>query len=96
MEDRECEVEFRFTKRDIYQLVEIFELPEQMICYNATVLNSVEALCIYLKRVVYLCRYVDLILRSARSVPHFSMISNMVTDRIFNRLQHLLENLDLP
>ena len=46
MEDRECEVEFRFTKRDVYQLVETFELPEEIRCYNGTVLNSVEALCI--------------------------------------------------
>ena len=96
MEDSECEVEFRFTKMEIYQLVETFELPEQIRCYNGTVLNSVEALCVCLKCFAYPCRYVDLIPRFARPVPHLSMIANMVTDRIFNRFQHLLENLDQP
>ena len=85
MEDCECEVECRFTKRDVYQLVETFELPEEIRCYNGTVLNSVEALCICLKRFAYTCRYVDLILRFARPVPHLRKISNMVIDRIFNR-----------
>ena len=94
MEDQECKVEFRFTKREIYQLAETFELPEQIRCYSGTVLNSVEAMCVCLKRFAYPCRYVDLIPRFTRPVPHFSMIANMVTDRIFNRFQHLLEHLD--
>ena len=81
MEDHECKVEFRFTKREIYQLVETFELPEQIRCYNGTVLNSVEALCVCLKRFAYPCRYVDLIPRFTRPVPHLSMIANMVADR---------------
>ena len=96
MEDRECKVEFRFTKREIYLLVETLELPEQIRCFNGTILNSVEALCVCLKRFAYPCRYVDLIPRFARPVPHLSMIANLVTDRIFSRFQRLLENLDQP
>ena len=42
------------------------------------------------------CRYVDFVPRFARPVPHLSMIANTVTERIFNRFQHLLENLDQP
>ena len=61
MEHHEGEVEFRYNKREIYQLVEIFQLPEQTRCYNGTVLNSIEALCVCLKRFAYPCRYVDLI-----------------------------------
>ena len=93
MEGHECDVQFQFTKREIYQLVETFELPEQIRCYNGTVLNSVVALCICLKHFAYPCRYVDVLPRFARPVPHLSMIANMVTDRIFN---NLLENLDQP
>ena len=78
MEDRECEVEFRFTKREIYQLVETFELPEQIRCYSGTVLNSIEALCVCLKRFAYPCRYVDLIPRFRASDMRSRICSRLI------------------
>ena len=96
MDDHECEVEFRFKRDEIYTLVGTFELPDVMKCPNGTVIDSVEALCLCLKRFAYPCRYVDLIPRFARPVPHLCMVSNLVTDMIYDRFHNLLTNLDQP
>ena len=96
MEDNECLVEFRFDKQEIYDLVNVLQLPEVFICNNGMVVDSVAALCICLKRFVYLCRYVDLVPRFGRSVPLLCMISNLVTDHIYERFSNLLTNLDQP
>ena len=96
MADNECLVEFRFKKLEIYQLVNVLQLPEALKCYNGTVVDPVEALCICLKRFAYPCRYADLIPRFGRPVPQLCMIANLVTDEIFNRFSHLLTNLDQP
>ena len=61
MDENECLVEFRFKKEDIYSLVNVFQLPDVVRCENGVVVDSVEALCIFLKRFAYPCRYVDLI-----------------------------------
>ena len=53
MEYSECLVEFRFSKNEIYQLVHVFRFPESFTCYNGTVVDAVEALCIALKRYAY-------------------------------------------
>ena len=50
VEDQKCLVEFQFTKGEIYKLLEVFELPEQVRCCNGTVMPSVEALCVTLNR----------------------------------------------
>ena len=96
MDDTECRVEFRFKKEDIYTLAQIFRLPDMIRCYNGHVMNSVEALCICLKRYAYPCRYVDLIPRFGRSVPQLCMAANVITELIFNRFHHLLTDLDQP
>ena len=95
-EYHECLVDFRFTKGKIYKLLEAFELPKEIRCYNSTVMQSVEALCITPKRFAYPCRYVDLILRFTRTVSHLCMASNLITDEIFNRFQHLLTSMNQP
>ena len=96
MEDHECEIEFRFKKDEIYTLVGTFELTDVIKCPKGTVVDSVEALCICLKRFAYPCRYVDLIPRFVRPVPHLCMVSNLVTDFIYDRFHNLLTNLDQP
>ncbi len=78
MEDSKCLVEFRFSKNEIYQLINVFRFPESFTCYNGTVVDAVEALCIALKRYAYPCRYVDLVPKFGRPVPHLCMISNLV------------------
>ena len=96
MRDDECEVEFRFKKDDIYSLVHTFGLPEVYRCYNGLVVDSVEALCVCLKRFTYPCRYADLVPRFGRPVPQLCMITNMMVDDLFDRYSHLLQELDQP
>ena len=96
MNDDECRVEFRFKKRDIYTLAQTFRLPELVRCYNGIVIDSVEALCICLKRYAYPCRYADLIPRFGRPVPQLCMAANVITDMIFDRFRRLLTDLDQP
>ena len=44
-------------------LCDIFEIPEEIRCYNRMNFDREEALCIFLKRFAYLCRYQDLMSR---------------------------------
>lgn len=66
MIDDECKIEFRFYKNDIYNLVDVLILLDWIVCYNGVNVDMVEVLCIFLKRFVYFCRYVDMIFRFGR------------------------------
>ena len=44
--------------------------------YNDSRVSSVEVLCVILKMLAFLCRYSDMMLRFARSVPQLIMICN--------------------
>ena len=59
-------------------------------------MNSIEALCIYLRRLPFPCRYGDLVLRFARPVPQLSMITTIVISDIYEHYSHLLSSLDQP
>ena len=83
LSEDECKSEFRFDKRDIYRLCDVFEIPEEIRCYNGLVFAKEEALCICLKRFAYPCRYQDLMLRfGQRAIPQLCMISNQVQNTI--------------
>ena len=96
MTEEECEVELRFQKNDIYHLAHALNFPDVFRCYNGLVVDSVEALCVCLKRFAYPCRYADLVTRFGRPVPQLCMISNLVVDEIFDRYSHLLTDLNQP
>ena len=96
MTDEECSVEMWFKKDDIYHLAHALNLPEIYQCYNGLQVDSVEALCVCLRRLAYHCRYADLIPRFGRPVPQLCMISNLVIDDIYNRFSHLLTDLNQP
>ena len=72
----ECKAEFRFDRKDIYKLAEQLQLPDEITTYNGLVVASVPALCMYLKRFAYPCRYGDLVCHFARPVPELSIITN--------------------
>ena len=61
----DCVSEFRFQKNDIRRLVNVLQLPNEITChfYNNLHVDSLEGLCIILKRLAYPCRYVDMIPR---------------------------------
>lgn len=96
MREDECEVEMRFKKNDIYNLACALRLPEVYRCYNGLVVDSVEALCICLKRFAYPCRYADLVSRFGRPVPQLRMITNTVVDDLYERYSRLFHDLDQP
>lgn len=85
MNDDECWSEFRlFHSGEISRLIEILNLPQEIVCYNKVTCGIEEAFCIFLKRFAYPCRYQDLIHRFARPVPQLCMISNVVMNHIYN------------
>ena len=90
----ECEVEFRFRKQDIYRLAAALHLPETFKCPNGVLVESIEALCICLKRYTYPCRYAGLVPRFGRPVPQLCMITNLVLDYLLDRYGDLLHNLN--
>ena len=69
LEDDECVAELRFQKDDIYYLPSVLQIPDEIVCYNETKISDIEALCIFLKRQAYPCRYLHLIYRFAGPVP---------------------------
>ena len=34
LSDEECKAEFRFYRNDIYQMLDVLQLPDEMTCYN--------------------------------------------------------------
>ena len=59
-------------------------MPDTFTCPNGTVCDSTEGLCVILKRFSYPCRLSDMISTFGRSVPELSMISNEVTEWLYN------------
>ena len=90
MNNYECKAGLRLWKNDVYILLEALRFPEQLRCYNGAVVDSVEALCIFLRRVAYPYRYGDLVSRFARPVTQLSMITNLIVSEIYDRFGHLL------
>ena len=50
-----CKTECRFYRNDIYALADVLDLPDEIHCYNNVNINSIEGLCILLKRFSYPC-----------------------------------------
>ena len=86
----ECNAEFRFYKHDIYKLADALQLPDEFVTYNGLIVESISALCIYLKRFSYPCRYGDMVFHFARPVPEICIITNHMIDWIYNQWHHLL------
>ena len=51
----ECKSEFRFYRNDIYRLAEVLNIPDEIVCYNRSKFDGIEAFCIFLKRFAYPC-----------------------------------------
>ena len=94
--DEVCKAEFRLYKNDVYNLMEVFHLPDQFTCYNGLKLDGLEGFCMLLKRYAYPCRYLDMITRFARPVPQLCMASILVIDYSYTAWGRLLTNLNQP
>lgn len=90
MTDDECKAEFRFFRSDIYSLADALRLPPTIKTYNGLVVQSIPALCMFLKRFAYPCRYGDMVSRFARPVPQLSIITNHMMDLIYDQWHPLL------
>ncbi|KAK3754304.1 hypothetical protein QZH41_006637 [Actinostola sp. cb2023] len=88
LEDDECLSEFRFYKHDLPRLAEVLEIPEVVECYQRSICSGLEALCIFLKRHSYPCRYSDMVPRFGKSVPVLCMINNYMIDYIYQSHSH--------
>ena len=82
MAESESLSEFRFRKRDILLLAEVLDIPESIRCKQRSICGGIEGLCMLLRRLSYPCRYGDMIQRFAKSVPLFSMSTNILIDHI--------------
>ena len=94
LENDECVAEFRFQKDDISDLPGVLQVPDEIMCYNGTKVSHIEALCIFLKRHAYPCRYLDLIHRFARPVPELCIINNFVLKFLYERWGHLFTTMN--
>ena len=81
---------------DIYRLKDVLRLPDILKTYNRLSVSGIEALCIFLKRFSYPCRYSDFVPRFGRPVPDYSIISNEIMNIVYNRFSYLLEDFNLP
>ena len=80
----DCYAEFRFEKQDIPLLAEALQLPPRFTCQQRSVCDSMEGLCMLLKRVAYPCRYSDMIPRFGRPVSVMSLVTNQVMNYLFD------------
>ena len=96
MDDSECWSEFRFYQTDICRLKQVLRIPDVVRTYNWLAVNGVEALCIYLKRFSYPCRYSDMIPRFGRAVLDYSIISTKIMNHVYTNFSYLLNDFDLP
>lgn len=90
IDSAECKAEFRIEKADLPHLAETLQLPPTFHCQQRTVLNSMEGLCMLLRRVSYPCRYSDVIPRFGRPVSVLSLITNHTLDYIYENHGHLI------
>ena len=88
LEDDESLSEFHPYKSDVPFLAEVLGIPEIVECYQRSISSGLEALCIFLKRHSYPCRYSDMIARFGKPVPVLCMINNYMIDYIYQAHSH--------
>ena len=88
MNEAECLAEFRVQKHDLIFLQQVLQIPDIIKCPQRTTRSGLEGLCILFNRLAYPCRYSDMIQRIGRSVSELCMISNLVTDLIYDNHGH--------
>ena len=96
LNEDECYANFQFKKNDIYLLKELLGIPQNVICYNRSKVDGLEAFCIFLKRYAYPIRFGDMIPMFGRSVPELCMITYNVLNHIHNNFGGLLNGFQHP
>ena len=78
LENDKCAVAFLFQEDDIYDLPDVPQIFDEIVCYNGIKVSDIETLCILIKRHAYPCGYLDLIHRFARPGQELCIINNFV------------------
>ena len=84
LDESQCRIDFRFNKNDIPLLLDVFQLPQTIICSQGTVCSDIEGLCLLLRRLAFPCRYSDLASTFGRNPTEMCLIFNKVLDHIYN------------
>lgn len=56
LDESESVAEFRFRRQNVRALSNVLQIPDTIICDQRSVCDSIEALCMLLKRMSYPCR----------------------------------------
>ena len=81
-------------KKIIYTIYLAFYKFLMKMCYNGTKVSDIEALCIFLKRHGYPCRYLDLVHRFTKPVRQLCIINNFVLEFLYKRQGHLFTTMN--
>lgn len=84
----ECKAEFRVEKQDLRRLADALQLPPAFKCQQRSTFDSMEGLCMVLKRITYPCRYSDMIPRFGRPVSVLSLVTNCMVDYLYETHAH--------
>ena len=82
----ECRIDLRFYKADVYRLFEVLNIPEVLITYNRSKFDDMEDFCTFLKQFFYPSRFSDMVSRFGQPIPELSMISNAISDHVYNNI----------
>jgi len=89
--DASCKFNFRFTRSEILELVELLEMPSPFPTARRYNVTAVEALCVLLNRLAWPHRLGSMVSRFGRSREALSTIFKAALDHIHDRFSHLLK-----
>ena len=87
-DDARCRTELRFAKRDVLRFFEVLQIPYTRYTIQRSKCCGLEALCIFLKRLAYPCRFTDLSLAFGRNPSKLCLIFYWILDTISNMLDN--------
>ncbi|XP_023227133.1 protein ALP1-like isoform X2 [Centruroides sculpturatus] len=94
MTDSDCLLYFRFSRDDLFHLHSALRLPSVIICKNGSRSLGIDALCIFLRRLVYPNRLDDISVLLGRTKSELSRFVHEILNIIYNSHSKLLSNID--
>jgi len=87
---------FRFDVEDIILLCEEMHFPDTVTLSNNAVCTGMMTLCVFLRRLAYPCRLVELVQLFGCSTSTLSLSFSYSLQHIYSRYKHLVESIRLP
>ncbi|XP_067129952.1 uncharacterized protein [Centruroides vittatus] len=94
MTDSDCLFYFRFSRDDLFHLHFALRLPSVIICENGSRSLGIDALCIFLRRLVYPNRLDDISVLFGRTKSELSRFVHEILNTIYSSHSKLLSNID--